>query len=324
MLAWQKLMEQLQRDKKLAVYPVLRSKDRPEGEAAKPIPFADVEKHFVAASDAYVANNGNEDRAPGVSYKAAELYYAHNDFPEARKRFEAIIGSYPRNEVAKFATNLIVESYLIDKDWKSVEEVSARLAKNSAVIDPKSDLYKDLNKFKLAGRFKLADELMAKGDYDNAAKKYIELVDEDPKNEFADKALNNAAVCYENTRRFESRAQALRAHLPRVPQQQAGRRRALPGGRQRREQLRLRQGGGELPAPGEGLPGEQEPRGRPLQRRAPAGRPAAVPRCRGGLHPLRGAVSQPPRTHRRTSTGRRSCTKSRETRRAKSKRWRPS
>ncbi len=203
-LAWQKLLEQLQRDKKLAVYPVLRSKDRPEGETAKPIPFAEVEKGFLAASDAYLARYGKEDKAPGVAYKAAELYYAHNDFPEARKRFEAIIGSYPRNEVAKFSTNLIVESYLIDKDWKSVEEVSARLAKNSAVIDPKSDLYKDLNKFKLAGRFKLADELMAKGDYDNAAKKYIELVDEDPKNEFADKALNNAAVCYENTRRFES------------------------------------------------------------------------------------------------------------------------
>ncbi|MGO9830971.1 MAG: tetratricopeptide repeat protein [Myxococcaceae bacterium] len=203
-LAWQKLLEQLQRDKKLAVYPVLRSKDRPEGEKVKVLPLAEVETQFIAASDAYVAAYGQEDKAPGVAYKAAELFYAHNNFPESRKRFEQIIQSYPRNEVAKFATNLIVESYLVDKDWKSVEEVSARLAQNSAVIDPKSDLYKDLNKFKLAGRFKLADELMAKGDYEQAAKKYIELVDEDPKNEFADKALNNAAVCYENTRRFES------------------------------------------------------------------------------------------------------------------------
>jgi cellulose synthase operon protein C len=203
-LAWQKLLEQLQREKKLAAYPVLRSKDRPEGEVVKPIPLAEVEKQFVAASDAYVLAYGKDEKAAGVAYKAAELYYAHNDFPEARKRFELIIQTYPRNEVAKFATNLIVESYLVDKDWKSVEEVSARLALNTSVIDPKSDLYKDLNKFKLAGRFKLADELMAKGEFDAAAKKYIELVDEDPKNEFADKALNNAAVAYENTRRFES------------------------------------------------------------------------------------------------------------------------
>jgi cellulose synthase operon protein C len=203
-LAWQKLLEQLTRDKKLAAYPVLRSKDRPEGEQVKPLPLAEVEKKFIAASDSYLAGYGKEDKAPGVAYKAAELIYAHNDFPEARKRFEAIIQTYPRNEVAKFSTNLIVESYLVDKDWKSVEEVSARLALNTNVIDPKSDLYKDLNKFKLAGRFKLADELMAKGEFDLAAKKYIELVDEDPKNEFADKALNNAAVCYENNRRFDS------------------------------------------------------------------------------------------------------------------------
>ena len=125
------------------------------------------------------------------------MLYAHNQFPEARARFETIIRTYPKTEVAKYATNLTVESFLIDKDWRSVEEVSARLAANTEVIDPKSDLYKDLVKFKLAGRFKLADELMAQGQWDAAAQKYIELVDEEPKHEFADKALNNAAVCYE-------------------------------------------------------------------------------------------------------------------------------
>ena len=125
----------------------------------------------------------------------------------------------------------MVESFLIDKDWRSVEEVSARLAQNNDVIDPKSELYKDLVKFKLAGRFKLADELMAQGDCDEAAKKYIQLVDEEPKHEFADKALNNAAVCYEKDHRFDARAQALRAHLPRVPEEQARRRRRCSGWR---------------------------------------------------------------------------------------------
>ncbi len=80
-LAWQKLLEQLQRDKKLAVYPVLRSKDRPEGETAKPIPFAEAEKGFLAASDAYVARYGQEDKAPGVAYKAAELYLRPQRLP---------------------------------------------------------------------------------------------------------------------------------------------------------------------------------------------------------------------------------------------------
>src|SRR4051812_14852997 len=159
---------------------------------------------MVKAADGYVSRMPQDEKSPGLAYKAAELYYAHNDFTEARQRFEAIVKAYPKNEVAQFSTNLIVESFLVDKDWKSVEEVSERLAANKDVIDPKSNLFKDLTKFKLAGRFKLADEMFQMGRYEEAAKKYIELVNEEPKHEFADKALNNAAVCYENTRRFDS------------------------------------------------------------------------------------------------------------------------
>ena len=203
-LAWSKLIEQLQDQKKLAKYPVLRSKDRPEGEKPQGIPLAPEEKSLIAATDAFVQLSPKDERAPGVAYKAAELLYAHNQFPDARQRFEAIIKAYPKTEVAKYSTNLTVETFLIDKDWRSVEEVSARLAQNTDVIDPKSELYKDLVKFKLAGRFKLADELMAQGAWEEAAKKYIALVDEEPKHEFADKALNNAAVCYEKDHRFES------------------------------------------------------------------------------------------------------------------------
>ncbi|MFL5318257.1 MAG: tetratricopeptide repeat protein, partial [Myxococcaceae bacterium] len=189
---------------KMEEYRVLKSNERPEGEVQKEIPFEEPEERLVKASDAFVQLLPDDEKTPSIAYKAAELFYAHNMFEEARKRFESIVQTYPKNEVAKFATNLIVESFLTTKDWKSVEEVSARLAANKDVIDPKSDLYKDLVKFKLAGRFKLADQLMQEGKYEEAAAKYIDLVNEEPKHEFADKALNNAAVAYENTRRFDS------------------------------------------------------------------------------------------------------------------------
>lgn len=182
----------------------LRSNERPEGEVIQPVALAPSEEKLVAASDAYVSKLPQDEKSPGIAYKAAELFYTHNDFPEARRRFEAIVQAYPKSEVAKYSTNLIVETFLISKDWRSVEETSARLASNSDVIDPKSDLHKDLVRFKLAGRFKLADQLFQLGQYEEAAQKYILLVDEEPKHEFADKALNNAAVCYENTRRFDS------------------------------------------------------------------------------------------------------------------------
>ncbi len=203
-LSWQKQLAAEIKAGTVKEYKPLTSAERPAGEVVQPIALAEPETKLVAASDAYVALLPKDEKAPGIAYKAAELFYSHNDFPEARRRFEQIVKSYPKNEVAKFSTNLIVESFLIDKDWRSVEDVAGRLASNKDVIDPSSDLYKNLVKFKLGGRFKLAEQLMDAGKYDEAAKKFIELVDEAPRHEFADKALNNAAVCYEKTLRFDS------------------------------------------------------------------------------------------------------------------------
>ncbi|MBE2252330.1 MAG: tetratricopeptide repeat protein [Myxococcus sp.] len=204
-LAWQKQLDFEIKNGQTPALKVLISKDRPEGEVPTPIALTTTETQYVDNSDKFIARvKAGDEKAPGIAYRAAEIFYTHNQFDEARKRFEAIIATFPKSEVAKYAVNLIVESYLIDKNYAKVEEVAARLRENKDVIDPKSDLFAQLTKFELGGKFKLAEELMAKGEYDQAAKKYIELVQAEPKHEFADKALNNAAVCYENVQRFDS------------------------------------------------------------------------------------------------------------------------
>jgi TolA-binding protein len=203
-LSRQKQLEQAVAQGKVPASKVLKSSERPEGQPITKVPLTSEESSLVQASDAFLELLPQDPRSPGVAYKAAEIYFVHNDFTEARRRFERIVQSYPKSDVAQFSTNLIVESFLVDKDWKSVEDVAGRLADNRDVTDPSSELHKDLVKFKLAGRFKLADELMQKGDYDAAAAKYVALVEEEPRHEFADKALNNAAVAYENIRKFDS------------------------------------------------------------------------------------------------------------------------
>jgi tetratricopeptide (TPR) repeat protein len=186
--------------------PVKLSKDWGDDKPAI-IPMVESEKALIAASDSYVGKVKADEKSPGIAYKAAELFYVHNDFVEARKRFDAIITNYPQSEVAQYAVNLTVESWLIDKNYPEVEKAIEKftaLKNGKGIVDPKSPLYKDLIRFQLGAKFKYAEEQMAKGNYDDAAKKYLELVDADPKHEFADKALNNAAVCYENVHRFDS------------------------------------------------------------------------------------------------------------------------
>ena len=66
------------------------------------------------------------------------------------------------------------------------------------------DLRADLVKFKTGAMFKIADDMAARGRYEEAADLYLKLVAENPANQFADSALNNAAVAYEKVKRFDS------------------------------------------------------------------------------------------------------------------------
>lgn len=183
---------------------VLRSSERPDDQQLQATPLSEVEARLVAASDAFTSRLPRSENAPKFAYRAAELYYAHDDFPEARRRFESLVQTWPGSEPVAGATNLIIETYLVEKDWARVEEVSGRLAESSSAVKPGSDQYKELLKIKLGGRFKLAEQYLEQGRYEDAAAKYLQLVEEAPRHEFADRALNNAAVCYEKTNRFDS------------------------------------------------------------------------------------------------------------------------
>src|SRR5439155_2995220 len=60
----------------------------------------------------------------------------------------------------------------------------------------------ELGKLSLGGKFQKADQLFANKQYEEAARMYLEMIDAAPHSEDADKALNNAAVAYENVKRY--------------------------------------------------------------------------------------------------------------------------
>ena len=201
-ISWEGEVVRLQRAGLLPDRKVLLSTDRKEGERIERVPLPDVYQNLVRDSDAFVARRGEAARAATLAFKAGEVFYRYNDFDEARCRFEEVVARWPASEVSQFAANLIIESYLAMKDWKAVEEYSSRL--QSAQVARNPALYASLQKFKLGGRFKRAMQLMDEKQYEPAAALFVALVQEDPKHEFADKALYNAASCYEGARRFES------------------------------------------------------------------------------------------------------------------------
>jgi TolA-binding protein len=210
-IAYEKQIEALEADGKLEKLE-LRTAEQRKDVPVEARPIAESRLKLVSATDRFATLLPDSERVPAVAYRAGEVYYKHDHLPEARTRFEKIVTQYPGTEVARYAANLIIESYLATKDWDNVEKWSQRLIEISEKIassggadsDAQKKMVDDLRKFKVGAIFKRAEELDAKGDYEAAAETYVKLVDETPDHEFADKALYNAAIAYEKVKRFDS------------------------------------------------------------------------------------------------------------------------
>ncbi len=207
-IAYEKEVSGLVTGGKLKNYPLKTAAER-GGAPIKALEIDKVRQELIASSDRFAVILPKSERAPAVRYRAAEIFYKHDRFDEARRRFEAVVVDYPSDEVARYASNLIIESYLAVQDWESVEKWSQRLiavAEKSSGKDTqgKEKFIANLKTFRVGAQFKKAEEYDAAGKFEEAANTYVNLVDENPKHEFADKALFNAAVAYEKVKRFDT------------------------------------------------------------------------------------------------------------------------
>lgn len=192
----------------LEARPVLTSKDRPEDKKIEKQELPEMWKKFVVAADGFLKHQPKHEKAAQIAYRAAETFYVYDDFEEARKRFASVAENYSDSEFAKFASNLTLETFLITKDWVAVASftnILTRVGKDGkAKVDPKSEAGKILRDFGDSAMFKQAEKLMGEEKWDDAGKLYEDLVERNKTYKYADKALNNAAVCREKGRRFES------------------------------------------------------------------------------------------------------------------------
>lgn len=207
-ISYEKEVSDQVKARKLTDYPLKTAAER-AGAPITPKEIDEVRKELINSSDRFAVILPKSERAPAVRYRAAEIFYRHDQFEEARRRFEEVVVQYPTSEVSRYASNLIIESYLAVQDWESVEKWSQRLIEiaSAAKTDDakgKEDFISNLKTFRVGAQFKKAEEFDAAGKFEEAADTYVKLVDENPKHEFADKALFNAAVAYEKVKRFDT------------------------------------------------------------------------------------------------------------------------
>ena len=221
-ITYEKNLEALVSGGKLAKLDLMTAAQRKD-KRVLPKPLDQARAEFVASSDRFVTLLPASERAPAIRYRAAEVFYKHDQFDEARRRFLEIVDNHPDSEVAQYASNLLIESYLATEDWANVEKWSAKLmdiaGKGKDVKDTaqRDKFLAGLRGFKVGAQFKQAEKYDAAGQFEKAAETYVKLVDENDDHEFADKALFNAAVAFEKVRRFDSASKTYRRIFDKYP-----------------------------------------------------------------------------------------------------------
>ena len=85
---------------------------------------------------------------------------------------------------------LLVETYRIERKWEQMAEWAERIS----ALQLGDELMNKAKLWKVGALFKSAERLQKQKKYKEAALEYIRLVDENPDNKYASRALYNGAV----------------------------------------------------------------------------------------------------------------------------------
>lgn len=190
-----------------------------------PLPIPPLTVDWINAVDGYLEKGLQRRKDPELparlAYRVANEYYRYRHLEEARKRFEAILQSYPDDLVASYAAVNIINSFKLENDWDNIQ-VWAQKVVDLQVGKPeqRAALQEEVRVFQLGAQFKEAERLYAAEEYLKAADAFMTVVDKDPKMSFADKALQNSAVAFQKEKHFDSAAQVYQRIVSDYPESQ--------------------------------------------------------------------------------------------------------
>ena len=173
-------------------------------------PFSLLEKKLIESSDIYFEVAREVEDKPAIAYTVARIFFDHGKFEEAEKRYLRIISEFPQHQASVFAARDIISAYTEKEDWISVARWSKTLTERLAPPEAESrELVQEFTTYRAGALFMYAQKLEEEKKYREAAEEYLRLVEENPYDENADKALSNAAINYQREMMFDS---ALRLH----------------------------------------------------------------------------------------------------------------
>ncbi len=170
------------------------SEKRPTGDARTRLPIPPEKQRLLDAAQRYLTYAPQGDKVVEVAYKAANVYYRYDAFPEAVRLFAEIAQKHPRHELARYAANLAVDCFNLQGDWRGVNEWARRFRDDAELMRAQPALREDLAKVIEQSSFKLVEELEKAKRYGEAADAYLAFARDWPGSKLAPTALFDASV----------------------------------------------------------------------------------------------------------------------------------
>lgn len=162
--------------------------------AAGPQPIGKERQQLLDACQTYLKWQPAGAKRVEIAYKAADVYYRHNRFPEAVKLFGAIAVENPKSEVAAYAANLVLDSLNLQGDWKGMSAWAQRFYKEEELLRAHPSLKDDLARVIEQSAFKIVGEMEKEKRWAAAADAYLAFARDWPASKLASAALFNASL----------------------------------------------------------------------------------------------------------------------------------
>jgi TolA-binding protein len=182
------------------------------GDARTRLAIPKEKQQLLVACERYLKWAPQGDKRVEVAYKAANVYYRYNAFPEAVKLFAEIAQKHPRHELARYAANLALDCFNLQGDWRGVNAWAKRFWDDGELMRAQPALREDLSKVIEQSAFKLVEELERSQRHAEAADAYVAFVRDWPGSKLAPTALFNASVDLVKAGRLD-RAMSVRDQL---------------------------------------------------------------------------------------------------------------
>ncbi|MGH1468708.1 MAG: tetratricopeptide repeat protein [Bdellovibrionales bacterium] len=165
------------------------------GKSTKEYPLSKNEEVFIKAGEAYLADIKNREQRVDIKYRIASIYYSHNYFNKSEKVFKEIIKEYPGSKYSAYASDLIIDSYKLKKDYDGLAKAGAELIaignKTGGVKTSKVKTVLEQSAFKKIEGLTATEKPAA------VAEAFLGFTKSYPKSSFQNQAFYNSGIYYE-------------------------------------------------------------------------------------------------------------------------------